>query len=68
MNDDTLNLLLLIAFIAIIAIGSATFSWMSCASKASVMQKEYSYGIMSGCMIKTGKGFIPLKNMRGFEE
>lgn len=68
MNDDTLNLLLLIAFIAVIAIASTTFNWMSCASKASVMQKEYSYGIMSGCMIKTEKGFIPLQNMRGLEE
>lgn len=68
MNNDVLTLLLLIAFSAVIAIGSTTFNWMSCASKASVMQKEYNYGIMSGCMIKTEKGFIPIQNIRGLKE
>lgn len=68
MNNHVFALLLLIALLVVMVVGGNTLNHASCASKASIMQKEYSYGTMSGCMIKTEKGFIPLQNIRGLEE
>lgn len=68
MNDHILALLLLTALLVVMAVGANILNHASCVSMASVMQKEYNYGIMSGCMIKTEKGFIPIQNIRGLKE
>lgn len=66
-NNNVLTFIVMIVSMIFVTVGSIIFNWVSCGSKASVMQKEYSFGIISGCMIKTEKGFIPLENMRGME-
>lgn len=66
-NNDVLTFIVMIVLIIFIVVGSIIFNWVSCGSKASVMRKEYNFGIISGCMIKTEKGFVPLENIRGME-
>lgn len=69
MNNDTRILLLMLLLVIFIVVTGITLDVLSCSSKAAVMQKEYHYGIMSGCMIKTEKGFFPLsKNITFIEE
>lgn len=63
-KDALITFILTIVFVISIAIGSVLSSWISCSSKASVMQMEYNYGIISGCRIKPEKDFS-LQNTRG---
>lgn len=48
-----------LAFVVIIPIKSK-----ACEDKASLMNKEHSYGIFKKCMIKDERGWIPLSNYR----
>lgn len=58
-------LLIILFFIG--ALGSYTIGFLECASVASMMKREFDYSFISGCFIKTEKGFIPLETFRSID-
>ncbi len=41
--------------------------WIDCKIDGSNLEREVKFTVYSGCLVKSGNGYVPLKNLRGVE-
>ena len=68
MNDNSFTIFCFTVF-AILALAFVGLFWIShtrCESRATLMETEYKWGIVLGCMIKDKKDgkWVPIENYR----
>ena len=67
MEEENVFLLLSVALIVGVFVAVHFASSESC-SQRSISFKDHKYGVFSGCMVKHKERWIPLENIRGFDD
>jgi len=65
--------LIIAGMILAIVIGTGLIAYtvknVQCTDRAELMKREYSFAMLTGCMIKKPDGsYIPLNNLREFDD
>jgi len=64
MNETVVAVIFTIAiFVAAIAMATGCES-VACENKARLMGLQSDYGVLTDCMVKTEKGWIPIENVK----
>jgi hypothetical protein len=66
-SDALFTSIVSIVTLSVLAVFVIAIDSYGCASKASRMQFDYSYGPIQGCMVKTRQGWRPIEAIRDID-
>lgn len=67
MNQDTKGFIVLIMLCVVVLAGTYLFLKERC-NQQSISFSDHKFGLFSGCMVKHNYKWIPLTNIRGFND
>lgn len=67
MSEIIIDIIIVVGVIFLLFFGLSSFDRFSCWQFNKDTQIETKYTIFNGCLVKTAKGFVPVKNWRAFQ-